>query len=76
MGVEGGTSDITVLGDPPNTAARLASSARAGEILISDSAYGEAKLRLSGLEQRSLNLKGKSEAVRAHVLTHYNQAAD
>jgi len=71
VGVEGGTSDITVLGDPPNTAARLASSARAGEILISDSAYREAELQIAGLEQRQLELKGKSEAVLVHVLTEY-----
>ena len=74
VGVEGGTSDITVLGDPPNTAARLSSSAGAGEILISDAAYREADLRLSGLERRPLILKGKSEPVLAHVLTEYDDA--
>ena len=74
VGVEGGTSDITVLGDPPNTAARLASSAREGEILISDPAYRKAGLEFGGLEQRRLELKGKSQAVLAHVLREYDAA--
>jgi adenylate cyclase len=68
VGGQGGTSDITVLGDAPNTAARLASSARQGEILISEAAYRVAGLQLDGLEQRDLELKGKSEKVRVYVL--------
>lgn len=68
VGSEGGTSDITVLGDAPNTAARLASSARQGEILVSDAAFKDAGLHLDGLEQRELELKGKSEKVLVHVL--------
>jgi adenylate cyclase len=69
VGVEGGTSDITVLGDAANTTARLASSAREGEILISDAAYRAAGLDLGALEQRNLELKGKSDRVLVHVLT-------
>lgn len=66
---ESGTSDITVLGDAANTAARLSSNARQGEILISDAAYAAAGLDLGGLEQRRLELKGKSKPVLVHVLT-------
>jgi adenylate cyclase len=69
VGEQGGTSDITVLGDAANTAARLASSARQGEILISDAAYQAAGLDLGPLEQRELELKGKSERVHVRVLT-------
>ena len=72
VGSEGGTSDITVLGDTPNTAARLASSARQGEILISDPAYTAAGLDLGQLEQRHLDLKGKSQPVLVHVLTGFS----
>ena len=68
VGSERGTSDITVLGDAANTAARLASSARQGEILISDAAYQAAALDLGELEERRLELKGKSERVLVHVL--------
>jgi len=69
VGSEGGTSDITVLGDAANTAARLASSARAGEILISDAAREAAGVDLGTLEERELELKGKSERVRVRVVT-------
>jgi len=72
VGSEGGTSDITVLGDAANTAARLASSARQGEILISDAAFTAAGLDLGHLEKRHLELKGKSQPVLVHVLTEFS----
>jgi adenylate cyclase len=63
-----GLKDFTVLGDSVNTAARLASAAAAGEILISDEAQQAAGLDLGQLEHRALNLKGKSQPVGVHVL--------
>lgn len=68
VGSKDGTSDITVLGDAANTAARLSSSAGPGEILISDAAYTAAGLDLGELPTRRLALKGKSETVLVHVL--------
>ena len=68
IGVAGRATDITVLGDSANTAARLASKAAAGEVLISDAAYAAVGLDLGPLEQRQLELKGKSEPVGVHVL--------
>lgn len=69
VGSEGGATDITVLGDAANTAARLASSAGAGEILISEAAYAAAGVDFGEVELRQLKLKGKQERVRAHVLS-------
>lgn len=68
LGSEDGTMDITVLGDAPNTAARLASNARVGEILISDAAFNAAGLDFGPIEKRHLELKGKSRPVLVHVL--------
>jgi adenylate cyclase len=68
VGSEQGVTDITVLGDAANTAARLASSAREGEILISDAAFAAAAQRRDDLETRRLDLKGKSEKVLVHVM--------
>jgi adenylate cyclase len=73
VGSDEGSVDITVLGDAPNTAARLASSAREGEILISDSAYRAAGVHSDQLEVRYLNLKGKREPVKVHVITGYSE---
>lgn len=59
--------DFTALGDAMNTAARIASKAETGEILMSEDAF-----RAAGIEQdaekRVLELKGKSQPVAVRVL--------
>jgi adenylate cyclase len=67
-GVEDGPQDFTALGDNVNITARLASSAGAGEILISDTTYAAAGLDLGELEHRLLELKGKSQPTGVHVM--------
>ena len=67
-GVEGTFSDFTALGDNVNITARLASQAGPGEALISDEAYLAAGLDIGSVEQRQLELKGKSEPVSVHVV--------
>lgn len=69
VGSSDGTMDITVLGDVPNTAARFSSKAGSGEILVSQPAATAADLKTTSLEQRLLDLKGKSELVPAYVLS-------
>jgi adenylate cyclase len=71
VGVVGGDespADFTALGDNVNVTARLASTARAGEILISDATYAASELDLGELEHRQLELKGKSERIGVRVL--------
>ncbi len=67
-GAEGTFSDFTALGDNVNITARLASHAAPGEALISDAACSAAGLDLGHLEQRQLELKGKSEPVSVRVM--------
>lgn len=67
VGADGQATDITVLGDPPNVAARLSSAAGAGEILISEAAYVPGP-EDPPLERRELMLKGKSEPVMVNVM--------
>lgn len=67
-GKSGVERDIAAVGDPVNTTARLASSAKAGEVLISEDAVRVSGFDPSGLELRRLNLKGKSEPFTVHVL--------
>ncbi|MGD2078181.1 MAG: adenylate/guanylate cyclase domain-containing protein [Chloroflexota bacterium] len=61
VGREDGMIDITALGDEVNVAARLASNAAAGEIVVGESTAAAAALDTAGLEKRTLALKGKSE---------------
>ena len=69
VGSKDGTIDITVLGDVPNTAARLSSTARAGEILISEDAFRAADLKAGSLDARVVELKGKREGITVYSLT-------
>jgi adenylate cyclase len=62
-------TELTALGDVVNTAARLASAAAAGEILVSREAAEAAGLELGPLEHRSLELKGKSAPTDVVVLS-------
>jgi len=68
MKMEGGRTDITILGDTVNTAARICSEAAAGELLVSRNAQAAAGLAFDGHELRTLNLKGKQEKVDAWVV--------
>ncbi len=65
---EGSHTQITAVGDSVNTAARLASAAAAGEILVTVAAAQAAQLAEGGVERRHLALKGKSEPTEVLVL--------
>jgi adenylate cyclase len=68
VGASGAGADFTALGDNVNIAARLASKAGAGEVLISEATYNAARMENENLEKRDLELKGKSELVSVRVL--------
>jgi adenylate cyclase len=63
-----GVVDFTALGDAVNTAARLASTAGAGEVLLSEAVYAAIADELPDLECRNLTLRGKEAPVAARVL--------
>jgi adenylate cyclase len=67
----GEVKDFTALGEVVNTAARLQSSARAGQIVLSERLFGRLSETPAGTESASLELKGKRnpEAVRVVDLT-------
>jgi adenylate cyclase len=68
VGTRGGLVDVTALGDSVNIAARLASRAAPGEILMSQETYLESGLDFGDLEQRQLELKGRAQPVSVYVL--------
>jgi adenylate cyclase len=70
MGTADGLTEISAIGDEVNTAARLASKASAGEIIVSEAALMAAGIDGSELESRSLELKGISEPVPVRVMTN------
>jgi adenylate cyclase len=63
-----GVVDFTALGDTVNTASRLASSAAAGEILLSEAIYAKVSERFPKLEERVVVLRGKEAPMNARVL--------
>ncbi|HEY7197719.1 MAG TPA: adenylate/guanylate cyclase domain-containing protein [Gaiellaceae bacterium] len=65
---EGDALDFTALGDSVNTAARLASGARPGEIVVSSAAAEAAGLDTTELESRTLDLRGRTELCEAWIV--------
>ena len=68
MGSPNGLVDIAAIGEEVNTAARLASKAAAGEIILSETALEHTHMNGSELESRKLELKGISEQVSVRVM--------
>jgi adenylate cyclase len=68
MGTADGLTEISAIGEEVNLAARLASKAAEGEIILSEHALRQAGMDGHTLEARTLELKGISEAVRARVM--------
>jgi adenylate cyclase len=61
----GGYKDFTAVGDVTNTAARLTSVARDGEIIVDATTYGAVSSAYPDAERQRLMLKGKREPVDA-----------
>jgi adenylate cyclase len=61
-------SDFTALGDVVNTTARLVGEASAGELLVSVDAIEATTTDASGLEHRTLPVRGRAEPVEVVVL--------
>jgi adenylate cyclase len=68
MKMEGGRTDITILGDVVNTTARLCSQAAPGEVLVGAKAMEMSGLSKESHELRELSLKGKQETVSTWVI--------
>jgi adenylate cyclase len=68
VGTNAGPRDIAALGDTMNVGARLASLARAGQIVLSDATARAAGLDTTGLSPQDMQLKGRAESVKTWVL--------
>lgn len=68
MGSAEGLINISAIGDEVNTAARIASKAGAGEILVSEQALKAANIDGGQFESRELELKGISKPVVVRVM--------
>jgi len=69
VGGVGEVRDFTALGDTVNSAARLASAAADGEVLVSEDALELAGLDPGGLERRVLTLRGREAPLPVRVAT-------
>jgi adenylate cyclase len=72
---EGDARDFTALGDTVNAAARLSGLGGAGEILVSADAAMAVGLGTEGVEQRTLDLRGRDQGLDAWVVTARREAA-
>ena len=61
--------DYTAIGDTVNTAARLESNAKRGQVLISEEVYAHVKERVIAEPVGAIPLKGKSKSVFVYSLT-------
>lgn len=61
-------SDFTALGDPVNATARLASLAAAGELLVSVTTAELASLDTTGLERRTVDVRGREAGLDVYAL--------
>lgn len=66
---ESGAHDFTVLGDAPNTVARLGSAAESGELMMSEAIANAAAIDTDHMQRRLLDLKGKAEPYPAWIET-------
>jgi adenylate cyclase len=67
-GPVGAVDDFTALGDVVNTTARLASSAAAGELLVSTAAAEAADRAVADAERRHLEVRGRQDTIDVVVL--------
>jgi adenylate cyclase len=68
LGTPDGLTNISAIGDEVNLAARLASKAAAGEIIVSEQALKASGIDGHELESRKLELKGISDLVPVRVM--------
>jgi len=65
--------DYTVIGDSVNIAARLCSSAKPGQILISETTYAEVKKLVKVEELEPITVKGKSKPLHIYNVVGLNK---
>ncbi|HKZ19886.1 MAG TPA: adenylate/guanylate cyclase domain-containing protein [Acidimicrobiia bacterium] len=68
VGTPDGRTDFTAMGDVVNVTARFSSLATAGEIIIGDTAWNRVALANERSEVRLIEVKGKTDPLRVHVL--------
>jgi len=61
--------DFTAVGDVVNVAQRLQTAAEPGEILVSEATYDRVRESHPGLAARTLQVKGREDAVTAFAVT-------
>jgi adenylate cyclase len=66
--------DFTALGDAVNIAARLASAAAAGEVIVSVAAAEAANMATEQLERRTVEIRGRTEPIEVVVLPRLDRS--
>ena len=66
--VGGGYKDFAAIGDVTNTAARLTSAAKSGEIIVDEETFAAVSDLYPGADPRELELKGKQAPVKSYTI--------
>src|SRR5438445_3545774 len=66
--VGGGYKDFAAIGDVTNTAARLTSVAKSGEVIVDAETYAAVADLYPGADPRELELKGKQAPVKSYTI--------
>ncbi|MBT3996469.1 MAG: adenylate/guanylate cyclase domain-containing protein [Chloroflexi bacterium] len=65
-------NDFTALGDTVNTASRLQSEAKAGQIVVSESIYSEIITQYPNVPVQNIDVRGKEEKFGVHVIAPFD----
>lgn len=68
------TMSYSVIGDSVNTAARLCSAAKAGDIIISDKTYQRVREQFTTMALEPIKVKGKSKPLRVYKVVAYKSS--
>lgn len=70
------TMSYSVIGDVVNTAARLCSAAKAGQVIVSEDTYNLLNSEFECVEQEDVRAKGKSKPLKVYNVVGYKHMGD
>ncbi|MBN2802183.1 MAG: FHA domain-containing protein [Deltaproteobacteria bacterium] len=70
------TMSYSVIGDTVNTAARLCSAAKAGQVIVSDATFNKLGEQFESIKLDPVNVKGKAKAINIYSVLGYKHVGN